>query len=68
MKKENAEKILRIYNWIRFIIIVAFLVFLYVGLAHSRPSADNDFLSKEQVGDTIGNVAKVEQGESERME
>lgn len=33
MTKEKAERITRIYNWVRVIIISVFLAFVYVGLA-----------------------------------
>ena len=32
MEKEKAEKIIKIYNWVRYIILVVFLTFLYVAL------------------------------------
>jgi len=36
MTKEKAERITRIYNWIRFIVLIAFLTFVFVGLANAR--------------------------------
>ena len=41
MDKEKAEKIIRIYNWVRFIILVLFLAFVFVGL--SKAQTTNDF-------------------------
>ena len=41
MKKEKAERIQRIYNWVRFIILVLFLAFVFVGL--SKAQTTNDF-------------------------
>lgn len=35
MKKEKAERFIRIYNWVRFIIVVLFLLFVFVGLANA---------------------------------
>lgn len=36
MKKEKAEKITRVYNWIRFIILVAFLTFVFAAAANAQ--------------------------------
>ncbi len=36
MTKEKAEKIIRIYNWVRFILLAALLTFLFVGLANAQ--------------------------------
>ncbi len=36
MTREKAEKIIKIYNWIRFILIVLLLAFLFVGLAQAQ--------------------------------
>jgi len=36
MIKDKAEKITRIYNWVRFILLVLFLKFIGVGLAHAQ--------------------------------
>ena len=33
MEKEKAEKIIKIYNWVRFIILVLFLAFIFIGLS-----------------------------------
>jgi len=41
MNREKAEKIIKIYNWIRFIILILILTFLYIGLAQAQPT-DND--------------------------
>ena len=32
MDQEKVERIIKIYNWVRFIILVVFLTFLYVAL------------------------------------
>lgn len=36
MTKEKAERIVRIYNWIRISIIVVFLTFVFAGLSHAQ--------------------------------
>ncbi len=41
MTKEKAEKIIKIVNWIKFLILVAFLTLLYVGLVQAQPFASN---------------------------
>jgi len=41
MEKEKAEKIIKIYNWVRFIILVLFLSFVFIGL--SKAQTTNDF-------------------------
>ena len=41
MEKEKAEKIIKIYNWVRFIILVLFLAFVFIGL--SKAQTTNDF-------------------------
>lgn len=40
MTKEKAERITRIYNWVRVIIIAVFLAFVYVGLAQAQTLED----------------------------
>lgn len=37
MTKEKAEKIIKIYNWARFILVVLLLTFLFVGVATAQP-------------------------------
>ena len=32
MEKEKAERIFKLYNWTRFIIIILFLIFVIMGL------------------------------------
>jgi len=32
MDQEKVERIIKIYNWVRYIILVVFLAFLYVAL------------------------------------
>ena len=41
MDKEKAEKIQRIFNWVRFVILVLFLTFIFIGL--SKAQTTNDF-------------------------
>ena len=41
MDKEKAERIQRIFNWVRFIILVLFLAFVFIGL--SKAQTTNDF-------------------------
>ena len=41
MNKEKAERIQRIFNWVRFVILVLFLTFLFIGL--SKAQTTNDF-------------------------
>ena len=41
MEKEKAERIQRIFNWVRFIILVLFLTFVFIGL--SKAQTTNDF-------------------------
>lgn len=36
MKKEKAERIIRIYNWARLIIIILFLAFVFIGVASAQ--------------------------------
>jgi len=33
MEKEKAEKIIKIYNWVRFIILVVLMTFVFVALS-----------------------------------
>jgi len=40
MNKEKAERIIRIYNWVRLIIIVVFLAFVCIGLANAQSVDD----------------------------
>jgi len=40
MNKEKAEKIIKIYNLIRFLILVTILTFLFVGLTHAQSLED----------------------------
>ena len=48
MEKEKAEKIIKIYNWVRFIILVLFLTFVFIGL--SKAQTTNDFGKWVSVG------------------
>ena len=41
MDKEKAERIQRIFNWVRFVILVLFLTFIFIGL--SKAQTTNDF-------------------------
>ncbi len=36
MDKEKAEKIIRVYNWIRVVVLIVFLLFLFIGLAQGQ--------------------------------
>ena len=40
MDKEKAERIQRIFNWVRFIIIVLFLAFVFIGLSKAQNTND----------------------------
>ena len=40
MDKEKAERIIKIYNWVRFIILVAFLTFVFVALSKAQTTHD----------------------------
>jgi len=35
MTKEKADKITRIYNWVRFILLVTFLTFVFIGFTNA---------------------------------
>lgn len=48
MEKEKAEKIIKIYNWVRFIILVLFLTFVFIGF--SKAQTTNDFGKWVSVG------------------
>ncbi len=37
MNKEKAERIIKYYNWMRFIILVLFLAFVFIGVANAQP-------------------------------
>ncbi len=41
MDKEKSERIQRIFNWVRFVILVLFLTFIFIGL--SKAQTTNDF-------------------------
>ena len=41
MDKEKAKRIQRIFNWVRFVILVLFLTFIFIGL--SKAQTTNDF-------------------------
>lgn len=40
MDKKKAERIIKIYNWIRLIILIVFLTFLFVGLSKAQTTHD----------------------------
>ena len=40
MDKEKAERIQRIFNWVRFIILVLFLAFVFIGLSKAQNTND----------------------------
>ena len=41
MVKEKAKRIQKIFNWVRFVILVLFLTFIFIGL--SKAQTTNDF-------------------------
>ena len=57
MDKEKAEKNQRIFGWVRFIILVLFLTFIFIGL--SKAQATNDF----GMWTTIGTEKNVKSSE-----
>jgi hypothetical protein len=40
MDKEKAERIIKIVNWVRFIILVVFLTFVFVALSKAQTTYD----------------------------
>lgn len=42
MQKEQAERIIRIYNWVRIIIVALFLTFVFVGVANASGRVDEE--------------------------
>ena len=40
MDKEKAERIQRIFNWVRFVILVLFLTFIFIGLSKAQTTYD----------------------------
>ena len=40
MKEEKAKKIQKIFNWVRFIILVLFFTFVYIGLSKAQTTHD----------------------------
>ncbi|MBO5427815.1 MAG: hypothetical protein J5996_05255 [Prevotella sp.] len=40
MDKEKAERIIKIYNWVRYIILVLFLAFVFIGLSKAQNTND----------------------------
>ena len=36
MEKEQAERIIRLYNWVRFIILVLLLTFVFAGISKAQ--------------------------------
>lgn len=40
MDKEKAERIQRIFKWVRFIILVLFLAFVFIGLSKAQNTND----------------------------
>lgn len=41
MDKEKAVRIQGIFNWVRFIILVLFLTFVFIGLSKAQPANVN---------------------------
>lgn len=39
MKRQKAERIIKIYDWVRFIIIILFITFACIGLTHAQTTA-----------------------------
>jgi len=48
MDNKKAKRIIKIYNWFRFIILVLLLIFLYFGLANAQ-TPDDRYLKLEQM-------------------
>ena len=44
MDKEKAVKIQRIFNWVRFFILVLFIAFIFIGLSKAQTTNDFDML------------------------
>ena len=42
MNKEKSERITRIYNWVRLVILVLFLTFVFVGLSKALSTNNPD--------------------------
>ena len=42
MNKEKSERITRIYNWVRLVILVLFLTFVFVGLSKALSTNNSD--------------------------
>ena len=40
MDKEKAERIIKIYNWVRYIILAVFLTFVFVALSKAQTTHD----------------------------
>ena len=58
MDKEKAERIIKIVNWVRFIILVVFLTFVFVGLSKAQTitAQAQDTKTKEPKGKAIVQV------------
>jgi len=59
MKTNKDEKILWIYNCIRVIILVAFLVFLFIGLAQAQPYGDKVSFSKQKMPERVSILKEI---------
>jgi len=49
MNKEKAEKIIRVYNLLRMILLLAFFIFLFVGLLSAQDGDDRLYLLEQRV-------------------
>lgn len=54
MTKEKAEKIQRVYNWVRFIILVLFLTFVFIGIANAQSTNDFGIWTNVGIEKSIG--------------
>lgn len=59
MTKEKVERINKIYNWVRIIIVALFMALLYTGLAHGQ--------SLEERVDALANKLQTQQEKSQYM-
>ena len=41
MRREKAEKFIRIYNWCRLLFLIALLTFIYIGAAFAQEMEDD---------------------------
>ena len=55
MDKEKSERNTRIYNWVRLVILVLFLTFVFVGLSKALSTNDSDVWMSA----SVDNIDKV---------